>query len=326
MALTLTLVVVSASVGMAERSTAVARLGPEAIEMQQRARVAADLLFRGLARAGSGVDAGPRAGTLVQFLPPVVPRRLSGPGADPHTIVRDDAVTMLYVPQHAPQTTLQHPMTTTTDAMLVAAAPSCPIGAPVCGFEAGTSAVIFDTDGHADVFTVAAGSHANRLEREQLALSHPYGSGSVVAGIEQDVYYFDAARGQLRHTDGRLTDAPVVDDVVEIRFRYLGEHESPRQPRPVPGAANCLYDAAGNFVPLATLSAAGESLAELPVAALRDGPWCGSGSSAYDADLLRIRQVRVSLRVRAAPVLLRRDLPEHGMSFDVAPRNLNLGR
>jgi hypothetical protein len=29
----------------------------------------------------------------------------------------------------------------------------------------------------------------------------------------------------------------------------------------------------------------------------QDGPWCGSGDNEFDADLLRIRKVRVTLRM-----------------------------
>ena len=75
---------------------------------------------------------------------------------------------------------------------------------------------------------------------------------------------------------------------------------------------------------------------------LSDGPWCGGGSTVFDADMLRIRQVRLKLRVQAAPAGLRglgsdylvpglsrdarRLLPDYGLTIDIAPRNLNLGR
>jgi hypothetical protein len=42
-------------------------------------------------------------------------------------------------------------------------------------------------------------------------------------------------------------------------------------------------------------------LARLPLGVFTDGPWCPDGASPnrYDADLLRIRLVRVTLRVQA---------------------------
>ena len=66
------------------------------------------------------------------------------------------------------------------------------------------------------------------------------------------------------------------------------------------------------------------------------------GSNVFDADLLRIRQVRLKLRIQAAPAGLRgtgteylvpglsrdarRLLPDYGLTIDISPRNLNLGR
>ena len=38
---------------------------------------------------------------------------------------------------------------------------------------------------------------------------------------------------------------------------------------------------------------------------LTDGPFCGGGDNQFDADLLRVRKVRVTLRVQAAVPALR---------------------
>ena len=81
----------------------------------------------------------------------------------------------------------------------------------------------------------------------------------------------------------------------------------------------------------------------LTPAILSDGPYCGSGSNQFDADLLRIRKVRVTLRVQSGVEGLRsrdtalfmkpgtaigsaRVVPDYRVSFEVAPRNLNLAR
>jgi hypothetical protein len=83
----------------------------------------------------------------------------------------------------------------------------------------------------------------------------------------------------------------------------------------------------------------------LTQAQLTDGPWCPDAARAdrFDADLLRIRKVRVDLRVQAALSALRgpagilftrggtstsstRYLPDQEIRFDISPRNLNLGR
>ena len=83
----------------------------------------------------------------------------------------------------------------------------------------------------------------------------------------------------------------------------------------------------------------------LDPAILQDGPWVPDESRdvSFDADLLGIRCVRVHLRVQAALAALRgptgalfthggtsrsarRFVPDQEIRFDVAPRNLNLGR
>ena len=90
--------------------------------------------------------------------------------------------------------------------------------------------------------------------------------------------------------------------------------------------------------------AAGASLVRLTPQLLTDGPWCPGAAAArrFDADLLRLRRVRVTLRVQAASAALRgkgdlfarpgtspgdrRYVPDQEIRFDVSPRNLNLGR
>jgi hypothetical protein len=109
------------------------------------------------------------------------------------------------------------------------------------------------------------------------------------------------------------------------------------------GVANCLYDASGAYWGgLSTLATSGGSLAVLPLDLFRDGPWCGDGENRFDADLLRIRKVRVTLRMQVGNDMMRgqsadfaitgrsrsavRNLPDYTLTFDVAPRNLGLSR
>ncbi len=124
---------------------------------------------------------------------------------------------------------------------------------------------------------------------------------------------------------------------------YFGDPNPPTHPKPKLGVANCLYDAAGNYADLPVLSATDGSLAELTAEQLTDGPMCGTGDNQYDADLLRIRKIRVTMRVQAATASLRgrdttlfmnpgtakggeRYVPDYQLSFDISPRNLNLTR
>ncbi|MNC87652.1 hypothetical protein D3C83_33920 [compost metagenome] len=113
----------------------------------------------------------------------------------------------------------------------------------------------------------------------------------------------------------------MVDGLARVAFEYFGSPVPPRLPKPAAGLANCLYDAAGVPDPaLITLPAGADGLAALAPAILGDGPWCGAGETRFDADLLRIRRVRVTAAVVVAgsgP-----GSPPPSVSFDIAPRNL----
>jgi hypothetical protein len=80
-------------------------------------------------------------------------------------------------------------------------------------------------------------------------------------------------------------------------------------------------------------------------AQLTDGPWCPDTThvNRFDADLLRVRQVVITLRVEAASEALRGPagplfsrggrstnalgwLPDRQIRLTVSPRNLSLGR
>ena len=90
---------------------------------------------------------------------------------------------------------------------------------------------------------------------------------------------------------------------------------------------------------------AGAALTRLTAAQFADGPWCpdDSNGNRWDADLLRIRRVGVTVRVETALAALRgpagvlfanagtsraaeRWAPDQELRVQVAPRNLNLGR
>ena len=115
---------------------------------------------------------------------------------------------------------------------------------------------------------------------------------------------------------------------------------------------NCVFKMDnGQQVPrLPVLGAGGTTttLVELTQAMLTDGPWCPGGpngaiGNAWDADLLRVRKVAVTIRVQSANAALRgpasalftnggtskegsKWLPDQQVTFSVSPRNLNLGR
>jgi hypothetical protein len=184
---------------------------------------------------------------------------------------------------------------------------------------------------------------AAHLQHRGQDLSKAYDVGASVTQIVSNTYYLNRNTNQLMRYNGGTDDVPLVDNVVDLKFDYFGDINPPRFPMPEPGEANCLYDAAGNYVNLPTLAPDDGSLATLTGAMLTDGPMCGGGSNQYDADLLRIRKVRMTIRVQATnpalrgadPVLFRNPgtsrggekfVPDYAISFEVTPRNLNLTR
>ena len=311
---------------------------PDAADMAERARVSSQALFRDLSSAGAGVDLGPASGPLINYIPPIVPRRLGLQNPDAPFTARSDVVTIVSVPRSAVQSTLAELFSSPASDFKVANMSSCPRGQPVCGFVEGTGLVMFDDRGHVDFFTVTQLlADAARLRFRGLSMSGSFVVGAMAAAAELRTYYFDAVNHQVRQYDGYLTDTPVVDNVVSLSFQYFGDPRPPSRPKPPPGVENCLYDTDGAPKPLETMGA-GEVLVSIPIAKLRDGPWCGGGTNVFDADLLRIRLIRVTLRVQATPASLRgtgaafasqgtsrtawRYVPDMAITFDVAPPNM----
>jgi type II secretory pathway pseudopilin PulG len=336
----LTLLVMSAVLSVATPGAVLARMQPEAAEMQQRARVGADTMLRDLLGAGAGLDTGPDAGSLVAFLPPAVPRRMGLTGSDSPDVVRADAITLTWIESGFAQATSSAPISSSAPSLAVAVRPPCPPADVMCGFTDGADALVFDDQGHFDMFrvaNVAAGSA--ELRRHGTGIGYDYPAGTHVAVATTRIYYLDPVSRQLRMTDGYLSDQPVVDNVVGLTFSYFGDPDPPIAPRPAAGTANCLYDEAGRPVSgMPRLATAGASLAPLPLSLLNDGPWCGENDNRFDADLLRVRQIRVTLRVQSADASFRAAgawfavpgtasrsdqlLADYVLTLDVTPRNL----
>ena len=252
----------------------------------------------------------------------------------------------------------------------------------LCGFEIGMRVLIMDTDGTWDYVTITnVQNEALHLQHSD-KLTGAYNSGAaVLTQVAAHTYYLKTDIGnntyQLMHYDGSATagaDQPIVDNVVKLQFSYYGD---PQPPTLLPGAVltntvgpwvtygpkppalgvnnasdswgageNCTFMVSnGQTVSRLPVLAANESEVLLTQAQLTDGPWCPDDARAdrFDADLLRIRKVRVNLRVQAALAALRgptgllftrggtstsstRYVPDQEVRFDITPRNLNLGR
>jgi prepilin-type N-terminal cleavage/methylation domain-containing protein len=202
---------------------------------------------------------------------------------------------------------------------------------------------------------------------------------TTIVQLATSVYYLksDPSAGtyQLMSRDGGTgADAPVVDHLVALTFDYYGDSQPPMliktpgdpvgpwttygPPPPAleqqiptagyPAGENCTFmvDPISSLqVPrLAVLDSRSEAnaLVHLTSADLTDGPWCPDGLNAnrWDADLLRIRRIGVTLKVESANAALRgpasvlfahggtsksgsKWLPDRQVTFQVSPRNLN---
>ena len=352
---------------------------PEAADMQQRIRVAADTLTRHLMMAGAGPYQTARAAPLVYHFAPVLPFRRGTSNDDPPGTFDPGAITIAYVPSTPAQSTLASngPDASHSD-VSIGLDPGCPVGDAACGFTAGMTALLYDDHGNADVFSVASVVAGGRLVLRQSDRTPPFdrylaGSTRITEAVNR-VYSLKAdtaaATYQLTVRDGPGgNELPVVDHVVALSFEYFGDPRPPRVSRPlsdpdgpwttygpkpdmVPFDAyaageNCVFVNDGLASPsprLPDLGGADAALVPLTAAQLTDGPWCPNASSPHrwDADLLRIRRIAVTLRVQAANAALRgpagalfahggssrggKWLPDYELHMQVAPRNLNLGR
>jgi hypothetical protein len=324
-----------------------AQAQPEIADMQQRMRVGNETLFKELVMSGAGPYQGATTGSLINFFAPILPRRTGRIAADPTTgaaSYKSDAITLSYIPNSYSQTTIADPMPVQAAELKVFDQPNCPKGRQLCGFEIGMQVIIFDTAGNFDTFVITnVQDDAGHLQHRQQDLNYPYATGAQVTQIVSNTYYLNRTTNQLMRYNGASEDIALADNVVDLRFDYFGDPRPPLLPKPPAGVANCLYDAGGNYIGPAALTPDDGSLATLTAAILSDGPYCGSGANAFDADLLRIRKVRVSMRMQTGLAALRgsdtalfmkpgsakggeRYVPDYRVTFEVSPRNLNLSR
>jgi hypothetical protein len=322
-----------------------AQTQPEVADMQQRMRLGNDTIFKELVMSGAGPYQGPVRGALVNFFAPILPRRVGFQSPDAPTKFRDDTITLSYIPNSYSQTTISQSMPTPSSELKVTDQPNCPEDADnLCGFDEGDDVIIFDTSGNFDIFTITqVQDAAAHMQHRGQSLSTAYNVGASITQIVSNTYYLNSQTNQLMRYDGYTEELPLVDNVVDLKFEYFGDPNPPMQPKPPLGESNCLYDAAGNYINMPTLTPDEGSLAPLPGNMLTDGPMCGGGNNAFDADLLRIRKVRVTMRVQAANPALRgadtalfkhpgtsrggdKFIPDYTIAFEISPRNLNLAR
>ena len=120
--------------------------------------------------------------------------------------MRDDALTISYVPNTYSQTTIRQPMPQPSAELKVDDQANCPHGQDLCGFTVGMTVLLFDEEGHFDFFTVTnVQDNAAHLQHRQQDLSYPYAPPANIVQADSHTYYYDDAQKQLRHYDDCLT-------------------------------------------------------------------------------------------------------------------------
>ncbi len=343
-------VVTGAIFQLVNPSQSTAQIQPEVQDMQQRMRVGTDSLFKDLVMAGAGPYQGALTGSLINYFAPILPRKTGFTDPDAYNVASPSRITITYVPNTYTQTTLSAAMPQPSAELKVDFDPNQP-GCPndgSCGFVEGDEVLIFDESGHFDTFSITnVQDSANHLQHRGQDLSYAYAPpNAMILKVKSYSFYLDTTTKQLMRYDGGTDDpTPIVDNVVDLRFEYFGDPNPPLAPKPTLGTANCLYDTLGNYTAsgLTSLTTGGGSLAPLPLSMFTDGPFCGGGSNQFDVDLFRVRKLRVTLRIQTPNAVLRgRDttlfanpgtsvtgqkyIPDMVTSFEVTPRNMNLGR
>lgn len=351
---------------------------PDAVDLQQRLRVVADSLQRDLVMAGAGFTRGPARGPLLALLAPVLPYRTGLRDPDAPGSFRTDRISVLSVSSGAPEATIGDPIASSLATVRIAADAGCARVNQACGFQAGMPVLVADEAGRFNLFTVTAvtGDRVD-LQLRDRELVGVLAAGARIAAVSVGIYSLktDAAAGiaRLLEYDGYRSEQPLSDDIVDMRLEYFGDPApptmvrtwsepggprttyGPKPPDPAvddprdawPAGENCVFRLEGEVhVPrLSAWGAPGSSLVPMDAGLLSDGPWCpdGHAPNRFDADLLRVRRVRVTVRAQVASVGLRAAgsglfarpgtsrggpmmVPDGFVTFDVTPRNLNARR
>jgi prepilin-type N-terminal cleavage/methylation domain-containing protein len=374
MAMALALVLITGVLSVASSGRAVSSAAAETIELEQRLRAVSEAVSADLASAGAGPMTGVFGRPLGAVVPSVLPF-LVGPRGDPAETARTDAVTVLTSQPGGTATALAASFVPSGGSAQIAASPGCPVGDPACGIQAGDIVMIVDGGGQADLFDVVAvvGS-AIQLHSRGTTSGRPSAPGAWVVPVTIASYYLKSgatAEGlQLISGSGLASDLPFVDHVASLEVTLFGDPQPPRLGSPGtsptratygptppppgvddprdqwPAGENCAFlvrDGAQESR-LATLDG-GTDLVPLPPSLLTDGPWCpdAAAPNRVDADLLRVREVRVVLRLEAASPAVRgtdgrlfvhpgvarspwRWVPDRQVTIDVVPRALHVGR
>ena len=374
-ALAITLLVTSAVFAMLDPAGGAFQVQPEAADTMQRLRAATDALRRDLMSAGSGPSTARSPNPSVLMAAAIFPARIGRRSPDAAGTFNNTVLSFWSVSPAAPQAALAAPLVSASGAATILAGPGCADQDPTCGFRSGTLALVIGRSGAWDLFSITgAQGPVLTLQHNLRDSAFVFKAGDTIAAATARAYFFrdDRATGVpqlMRYDAAGGPDTPVIDHIVYGRFEYFGDPEPPWPavvavgeparatygPMPpdagvadtdYPMGENCAFarSAGGAIVPRLATLAPQPVLVPLTESALTDGPWCpdAANPNRYDADLLRVREVVVTVRAEAAIAALRgpagplftrsgtargnRFVPDRILRIVVAPRALNAAR
>jgi prepilin-type N-terminal cleavage/methylation domain-containing protein len=326
-ALTVSALLVAALVTALAPARAAFDATPATLELQQRARLGLEFVASAMRSAGTQLSGSDQPLVAGGTIPAVIPELASGATS------AFSEIEVFSVIAGGARGVLGRDQPGAGAPMTLMPGGGCPRTPDVCGFTVGALAAISDGQGRFDVFEVGSTDAAQMSLTAANPLSTAYLIGARL--FEVDTFRFslgvqpDGSKSLIRTTWSGAAQ-PVVDGVSDFAITLVGEASAPQitwdgvsgwaeyGPQPPalawrdgqgawPAGESCMVwrDAIG---PKSRLTDRGGKGTLVPLARsdLEDGPWCAGGSTgSYDADLLRIRHVNISLRLEALPPTLR---------------------
>jgi prepilin-type N-terminal cleavage/methylation domain-containing protein len=307
---------------------------PASLELQQRARVGFEFLAGALRSAGA-YEPGDRAFSVAaSFVPAAIPSIASGSAG---VFSELEVFRLIAAGAHG---VLEQDQPTASAPLTLASGRSCLRIPDVCGFMAGGMAAISDGHGRFDIFEVAATDATQMSVTPLNSLSAPYAKDAQLVEAEALRFWLapqpDGSKSLVR-ASGAGAVQPIVDGVTELAISLWGEAAAPQMtwdgtdgwasygPRPPvaafldgaglwPAGESCSASR-GALGPRSRLNDLGQpgTLVLLGRSDLSDGPWCTGGRlGAYDADLIRLRRVDISLTLAPLVPAFRSSSPGPG--------------
>ena len=271
-------------------------------ELTARARAVAQAIAADLTAAGAGprvrtgaagVAVGTATARLSAWLPPILPRVVALADGDGDGVAATDRLSILTIADGAPQAAVRR----LPPRWAFVPGPTCPALIDGCGLRLDMPLLLLEPRPGFHL-TEADAVDASGVDLLDVAAT---GEDAVVTAVEIVSYRFDAGRGELLRGRAGGRGLPVADHITAFDVELWGDADPPAGPRwPASGGETCVTAADGT-PRLPAWAPPASAAVRLDVARLSDGPWCGVAPFRFDADLFRVRRVRVRVRFEAEP-------------------------